>query len=365
MKKTQKEKKKILEEKKENQFLGYVRRQIKNVLENDPDMDEYSMFLSAMKIVPEYLSSGKWSEKTLDFTKKYYYPPNEVEKLQNISEFHQPYKKYCELVHNYYLLTEDKGRKIFQKMLKWFPSESEKDTIVTWPNSFVVSLFRPIKLDSTIYFEDIRTKEKYQMMTREDVVGDKIKTVRSPFLSLLVPSDKEYVTDTVLECENFDLIDPDATKNLSKQDWEKYILYWYRTNLLKTVNRKHSEFEEENVKFYSAGRLTNETGFEFAKRLIEQDDLLSEFPYLEKLTQFLLKVIQTFPQLLLDKVNAIPLLDAIKIIFTDLDIDLTAEDNYSNHQGHLWLVLIMENFPVEVATIQRYQVEPEFWQIED
>jgi len=364
MKKTQKEKKKLLEEKEENQFLDYVRCQIKNVLENDPYMDEYLMFSSVMKVVPEYLSSGKWSEKTLDFTKKYYYPPNELEKLQNISEFSQPYKEYCELVHNYYLLTEDKGKKIFQEMLNWFSPENEKETIATWPNNFVVSLFRPIELDNTIYFEDIRTKEKYQMLIREDLEGDQIESVHSPFLSLLVPSDKEYMADTILKCEDFDLIDPNTTKNLSKKDWEKYIFYWYRMNLLKSVKLKHAKFEEEEANFYSAGRLSNESDFEYANRLIKQDVLLPEFPYLGKLTQLLLKVIQTFPQLLLTKVNAIPLLDAIKILFTDLDIELSAEDNYSNHQGHLWLVLIMETFPEEVKSIQRYQVDPEFWHID-
>ncbi|MDN6385494.1 MAG: hypothetical protein L0J65_01895, partial [Alkalibacterium sp.] len=139
--------------------------------------------------------------------------------------------------------------------------------------------------------------------------------------------------------------------------WEEHVFHWYKDNLLKSVT-------EENAKFYSAGRLSNETDFSFANRLIEQDDMLHGFPYIEQLTQLLVKVIQTFPQLLLTKVNALPLLDAIKILFTDLvDMDLTAEHNYSNHQGHLWLVLITEHLAEEVAFIQNYQVEPEYWQL--
>lgn len=54
----------------------------------------------------------------------------------------------------------------------------------------------------------------------------------------------------------------------------------------------------------------------------------------------------------------------MKILFTDLDMDLTAEYNYTNHQGHLWLILIIENLPEEVAAIQNYQVEPEYWEVE-
>ncbi|GAA3019687.1 hypothetical protein [Tetragenococcus solitarius] len=364
MKKTQKEKKKLLEETKENQFLDYVRRQIKNVLENDPDMDDSLMFFSVMKVVPEYLSSGKWSKKTLDFTRKYYYPPNKIEKLHQISEFSEPYKKYCELVHNYYLLTQEEGKKIFQKMLDWFPAKKEKNTIASWSDSFVVSLFHRVELQDSVYFEDIRTKERYKATLLDEIFIHQIETLYSPFLALLVPSDKGYITDTILECENFDLIDPTKTKDLSKKEWEEYVFHWYRTNLLKSVTSENPSLEEENVEFYSAGRLMDETDFDFANRLIEQDENLYEFPYLGQLTQLLIKVIRNFPHLFLAKVNALPLLDAMKILFTDLDMDLTAEYNYTNHQGHLWLILIIENLPEEVAAIQNYQVEPEYWEVE-
>lgn len=122
-------------------------------------------------------------------------------------------------------------------------------------------------------------------MIREDIVGNKIKTLRSPFLSLLIPSDKEYMTDTVLECESFDLINPNITKNLSKKVWEEYIFYWYRSNLLKSITLEHSTFEEENINFYSAKHLINETDFKlffvhwnsYNKKLVE---ITSRFFYI-------------------------------------------------------------------------------------
>lgn len=350
--------KKSQREKQQDYFLEDIRYQIKDKLENDPRTDNDLMFLAIMKIVPKMVDNMDWNEKILDFTKKYEASINEVEELQQSSELLDSYQMYCYLICTYYLLTEEKGKKIFEQLLAWFPSKKGKETIATWPATFIASLFRLIELEGNIYFEDIRTQKRYKMILCDEEIINEIKSFRSPLLSLLVPTDKGYVTDMILETETFSLIDPAATKNLSKKDWEEHLFHWYKDNLLKSVT-------EENVEFYSAGRLPNETDFSFANRLIEQDDMLHGFPYIEQLTQLLVKVIQTFPQLLLNQVNALPLLDAIKVLFTDLvDMDLTAEHNYSNHQGHLWLVLITESLAEEVAFIQNYQVEPEYWGIE-
>ncbi|MCF1586108.1 hypothetical protein LQF61_02100 [Tetragenococcus koreensis] len=356
--------KKSQKEKQQDYFLEDIRDQIKDKLENDARTDNDLMFLAVMKIVPKMVDNMDWNEKILDFTKKYEASLNEIEKLQPSSELLDSYQMYCYLICTYYLLTEEKGKKIFEQLLVWFPSKKGKETIATWPTTFIASLFRPIELEGVIYFEDIRTKERYKMILCDEEIINEIKSFRSPFLSLLVPSNKEYVTDTILETETFSLIDPAATKNLSKKDWEEHVFHWYKDNLLKSVRPEHSSFEDENVKFYSAGRLMNETDFDFANRLIEQDKILREFPYIDQLMQLLVKTIQTFPQLFLNQVNVLPLLDAIKILFTDLDMDLTAERNYSNHQGHLWLMLIAEYLAEEVTSIQNYRVAPEFWQME-
>lgn len=70
-----------------------------NILESDPGMDKFLIFLFVMKVLPEYVDNGK-GEKTLDFTKKYHYPLNEIDELQQISEFSQPYKEHCGLLHH-------------------------------------------------------------------------------------------------------------------------------------------------------------------------------------------------------------------------------------------------------------------------
>ncbi|AYW48409.1 hypothetical protein C7K38_08550 [Tetragenococcus osmophilus] len=242
MKKTEKEKRKLFKEKQGNPFDDDISRQLKDKLESYPNMDRYVMFLAVMKVLIEYVDNGNWAEKAPSFVKKYYFPRNKIEEVRQISAFRYSYQDYCELTRDYYLLTEITGKKIFQKILNWFPSEKEKSTIVTWPTSFLVSLFRPIESENNIYFEDIRTKEKHKVMLLDDALINKVKTFRAPFLSLLVPSDKGYVTDIILECENFELINPIKTKNLSKKDWGEYIFRWYRTNLLRSFTSKNASF---------------------------------------------------------------------------------------------------------------------------
>jgi len=241
MKKTEKEKRKLFEEKEENPFDDVIGRRLKEKMDSYPDMDKYVMFLAVMKVLIEYAENGNWAKKAPDFVKKYYFPQKQIEEVQQISAFRYSYQDYCELTRDYYLLTETTGKKIFQKMLDWFPSEREKNRIATWPASFVISLFRPIELENKIYFEDIRTKERYKATLLDDALINKIKTFRAPFLSLLVPSDKGYLTDIILECENFDLINPTKTKNLSKKDWGEYVFRWYRTNLLKSLTSERSQ----------------------------------------------------------------------------------------------------------------------------
>ncbi|MCF1585295.1 hypothetical protein LQF61_02290 [Tetragenococcus koreensis] len=221
--------KKIVNSKRPQFNFDYIQQEIIDVLEHDPNIDEHLMFLATIKEMLRY--EDDWARQSPKFIGDYYFPLEEVEEIRHCENFREPYEVYCELIRVYYLLTNQHGKKIFHKMLNWFPAKNKKYVFLNWPNDFALSLFYPEIVKSNIYFEDVKTKQKFHIVDRDDLLLTSIKETRSPFLSLLVPTDKKFITDMILPCENFDPISLDSADNLSKRNWESYLLHWYRENL--------------------------------------------------------------------------------------------------------------------------------------
>jgi len=233
MKNDKKRKVKVVRKQQQQISFAAIQEEIKKVLETDPDMNEYVMFLAVMKVMLEYTSKDDWGEMSLSFIQNHYFDFEKVKDIKHRLEFRQPYKLYCELMRVYYLLADSKGKMIFHKMLNWFPVDNKKKIIQTWPNTFILSCFRPIITQENIYFEDIRTKKRYNIADRDNIILSIVKETHLPFLSLIVPSGEKFLTDMFLLCENFDLINPNSIAHLTKSRWEEYLLDWYRNNLLK------------------------------------------------------------------------------------------------------------------------------------
>ncbi|MDN6639703.1 MAG: hypothetical protein L0L10_02880 [Tetragenococcus sp.] len=212
--------------------FDYVQQEIKDVLEHDPSLDEHLMFLATIKEILRY--EDNWAKRSPKFIEAYYYPLKEIKDIRHCENFREPYEVYCELIRVYYLLTNPHGKRLFHKMLNWFPAKNKKHVFQNWPSDFALSLFYPKVVKDNVYFEDIKTRQKFHVADRDDLLLTSIKELQLPFLSLLVPIDKKFITDMILPCENFDQISPDLADNLSKSGWEDYLLHWYRENLRKS-----------------------------------------------------------------------------------------------------------------------------------
>lgn len=224
--------KKVVSNEQEQFPFDYIQREIKTVLKREPDIDEQLVFLAVMKELTRYKSN--WEKQSVTFIQNYYFPLKEIQDIKYSLDFHEPYEVYCELIRVYYLLSNHHGNKIFHQILNWFPTKNKLHVFLDWPNDFVLSLFYPKIIKENIYFEDIKTKRKYPVADRDDLLLTSIKETYSPFLSLLLPTDRKFFTDMILPCEKFEPISLTSIDHLSEDNWEDYLLQWYRENLYRS-----------------------------------------------------------------------------------------------------------------------------------
>lgn len=162
----------------------------------------------------------------------------------------------------------------------------------------MISQFRPTKLENRVYFEDIRTQKKYPIVVAEKEQENFFSNLPSLFITMLVPAKDGYILNILLTNESFDFISPTIIEQMDKQQWEKYLMHWFRKNLLELVTKLYSSCNDRPTpEFYSAHQLKGETKEYFANRLIEQDNSLKRFPQHQLLNEFFIKIIQTFPRL--------------------------------------------------------------------
>lgn len=89
--------------------------------------------------------------------------------------------------------------------------------------------------------------------------------------------------------------------------------------------------------------------------------MFENFPYVLELKQLLVKVIQTFPQLFIARANVFPLLDALKVLFSDIEIESKIDEYLGDSLSHFWILLILEYLPEEVKMIEEFKVDPDDW----
>ncbi|HLQ39410.1 MAG TPA: hypothetical protein VK118_00430 [Tetragenococcus sp.] len=355
MKKTEQEKQQFMTDHFDESLLDFIFSEIKFALENDPQIDSYDMFLASMSELLERIKKSPWPEKASDFIEKFYLEYEDAHQMSNCSEFREPYEIYCRITRTYFVLTHWQGKKFFRMLLQKFPVKDEKNIISTWTNNFILSQFRSIRINDKLYFEDIRTQQKYLIENPPKILAINGKALPELFVALILPTEKAYTTEAVLNCEGFKLIHPSFIKNMSKRSWEEFLLQWYSKNLLEFVTDRYGRQETKLPVFYAANQLKGESNEEFANRLIEQDRFLSHFPKRQILVSFLIEVIQTFPKLFDAKVNAISLLQAIKLLFTDIDFENEIE--FEKQPVDFWLYLILTTLPEQAAQLRKYRLQ--------
>lgn len=177
----------------------------------------------------------------------------------------------------------------------------------------------------------------------------------SLFITMLVPAKDGYILDILLANEPFDLISSTIIEKMEKHQWEEYLMHWFRKNLLNLVTNLYSTCDDRPTpEFYSAHQLKGETEEHFANRLIEQDNSLRRFPQRQLLNEFFIKIIHAFPRLFAAQVNVMPLLEAVKLLFDD--INLNAELHLQEHPTDFWLYLISTTLPEEAAKFRNYRL---------
>lgn len=352
MKRSEKEKRHLMEHHFAQSSLDFIFSEIKYVIENDPYVNVYDMFLAALSEMLEQLPESPWPEKAMDFIQKFYLPFEEIKDVRPYMEFFHPYEIYCRITRTYFSLTHWQGKKFFHFLLKNFPAKDEKLVLSTWPDTFLLSQFRPKKIKDTLYFEDIRTQEKYPIENEEKILEINSDPLPERFIALIVPNEKAYDTIEILNCQEFELIRPSFIKNMEKKEWAEFLMQWYCKNLLEQVTELHTP--RSTLKFYSAGQLEEESDEHFANRLIEQDRSLNDFPHRQLLVEFFIQVIHAFPRLFDAQVNAIYLLQAVKLLFTDIDFENDIQ--FQKHPIDFWLYLIVTTLPEEAAQLSYYRL---------
>lgn len=355
MQKTKKEKKRLTPNKTSEDALDLIFNEIKGIIDDDATVNNYQFFLTTIAELLEHVKNTPWPDKASDFIQEFYYPYDEISAVNRYMLFREPYRMYCKMTRAYYVLTNPLGKKVFQQLLEWYPFAEGKQILSTWPDNYLISQFRPTKLENRVYFEDIRTQKKYPIMVDEKDQENFFSNLPSLFITMLVPAKDGYILDILLANEPFDLISSTIIEQMDKQQWEEYLMHWFRKNLLELVTKLYSSCNDRPTpEFYSAHQLKGETKENFANRLIEQDNSLRRFPQRQLLNEFFVKIIHAFPRLFAAQVNVMPLLEAVKQLFDD--IDLNAELQFKDHPTDFWLYLILTTLPEEAAKFKNYRL---------
>lgn len=361
MKKSQKEKKKLLAKQPENAELTRLKKEVNTMLGiyHNP----YVVFAPYIMERFERTHIEEMKPQVTQFMDNYYLDFYDLDEIMEHPQLKDAFDSYLHIVQYYYLLTTTSGQKEFKKIVQWLPTESEQETLLSWPDTYIISLFYPIVNNDNIYFQDLKDQATYEVHVEDRELIYAVQEKQSLFLALLLPTDDKYILSPLAECKNFDNPEEILSQDVPKIEWESELFYWYRANLsdqlnLAALNLFDEDFETE---YYSAERFTDESDTEFAERLLQQDPMFENFPYILEVKQLLVKVIQTFPQLFFAQANVFPLLETLKILFTDIEIE-PENDQYSGDSlSHFWLLLILEYLPKEVERMENFKVNPDDW----
>ncbi|MEO1771182.1 hypothetical protein [Candidatus Enterococcus ferrettii] len=290
--------------------------------------------------------------------------------------------KYQHLLETYHLLKYDPSA--FKQSMDWFQElfSDQLETIRQWPKQFILSFFSVIKEDDTFYFMDERDQQKYLIKNFKTLNLKGLAAKQLRVLALIVPIGENYISTPPIVSEP-DQIILGALRKESAEEAAKDSILWYTSFLHDQIGEdiddvferleqnlgeelgEHPDWVEEADKedppFYPAQKQPLETPEGFARRLLAQDETLNEFIYSEQMTAFLAQVIERFPQMFFAKSNAFSLLEAVRDIFTDEEVDDEQFEMYSNFASIFWYGFLRENMSDEIKNIEQYQVSKDYW----
>lgn len=279
------------------------------------------------------------------------------------------------------------GRRYFKDFLAWAPfTAEEKKELEQWPKNSVFSLFEIQLKKKQVYFSDRFTGKEYlsalpyEFISR--VAEDLLKGQPILFFGVLPPKKTNENFYDIQQTLDFNLR-PEMVANLVETyqksglaDTLVSLFLMYKLELegvqLQTPQYEIEEdfsylddMEDFETSFIPLVKMPRETNPTFAKRLLSMDPELAAFPYAKSMQKLLSKTLQTFPKLVVPRTNAVPLIEAIKLLFTDATRD-PEEDYYeSDDVSHFWTVLIETHLPEDLKSLTAEKVKPEYWQNND
>lgn len=323
--------------------------------------DIYS--ISLFGITTHFLLNAK---KTMDFAFFEYLEEVSPEVISDPSSEDEE-GSFLEVATLYYLLA--KNNKGFKKSVNWLPeiSAGQKKKIMDWPKNYILSIFELKDKNDEVFYKDVRDGKEYSMGFYASEIGlEKVNTDKLTIVSLIVPTDERYLATPPVFYPLNDLAFAKLKKTKDKADYEYAVLKEssdYLTNLYDDDDFDMDEFEldfDELHPFYPADRTLGESDKGFAKRLLEQSKFFEDFEYYNQAEKFMIKVIQTFPQLFHSDANAHELLEALRLIFVDEQFDADDLRMLSDEVPIFWFTLIKKHLSQEVAALEPYIVPDGF-----
>lgn len=290
--------------------------------------------------------------------------------------------KYQHLLETYYLLKNDPSA--FKQSVEWLQElfTDQIETIKQWPDQFILSIFSVIKENNAFYFVNERDQQKYLIKNFKALNLKSLAARKLRVIALIVPIGEDYISTPPIISDPDQVILASLRKTSAEEAAEDTIL-WYTSFLhdqigedmdevFERLDKKFSEelgdtagwddeADKEDPPFYPAQRQALETPEGFARRLLAQDETLNEFIYREQMMTFLVQIINRFPQMFFAKSNAFSLLEALRDIFTDEEVDDEQFEMYSNFASLFWYGFLRENMADEIKEIEPYQVSKDYW----
>lgn len=257
----------------------------------------------------------------------------------------------------YYLLS--KNREAFKRGAIWLTrlSEKQREVVLSWPENYVFSIFDVQVNKKNVFYTDQRTGKNYRLK-REDAETLRFGEgeLKNKLVAILVPGEDGYLAVPPISYPVDDFTIARMNRNKDKNLYEYNVLKECANYLIQRDDDAIIDGDdwEEFPHFYAAEKNPGESDQDFANRLLKQSRFFSNFKHRDQAEAFLIKVIQTFPQLFHSRANALELLEALRQLFVNEvlhDEDLIM---FSNEVEIFWYSLILEHLPEDVKALKPY-----------
>lgn len=274
---------------------------------------------------------------------------------------------FLEISILYYLLA--RNSRSFRQAINWLPglTADQKKIVSAWPKNYIFSIFQLKVKDDDVIYQDLKDGKEYTMNFSASSVGlaDANKD-KLTMISLIVPVGQHYMSAPLVFYPVNELAFAKMKKAKDKINYE-YAVLLEASDYLSDLYEDDDDFDFDDLfdyddfhPFYAAERTSGESDQDFAKRLLEQSKFFEDFEHHSQAEKFMIKVIQTFPQLFHSYANAHELLEALRLLFVDEQFDVEELQMLSDEVPIFWFTLIKKHLPQEVAALEPYIVPDVF-----